>query len=92
VLVFAVALVEALGLGEAAALLAATARAIPGRPASTPRVRKAPASTLSTTTRTCTRRIKSPCLRYSSALLSALCGFGGDEVTDGYDYSYPVLG
>ncbi len=98
--VFALPLAELPGLAEAEATAAAataepfagTARAIPGQPASTPRVRKPPASTLSTTTRTCTRRIKLPCLPSSSGLLSALCGFGGNEVTDGYEYSYPVLG
>ena len=82
--VFALPLAELPGLAEATAAAAAaepfagTAPAVPGQPASTPRVRKPPASTLSTTTRTCTRRIKLPCLPSSSGLLSALCGFGGN--------------
>jgi len=51
------ALVEVPRLGEAAGL-SPLARAVPGSPASTPRVRKLPASTLSTATRTCASRMK----------------------------------
>ena len=56
--VFALALVEVPGLGEAAVSLSAPAWAVPGRPASTPRVRKPPPSTLSAVTRTCARRMR----------------------------------
>jgi hypothetical protein len=52
------ALADALGLGEAAASCIVVASAVPGPPASTPRVRKPPASTLSTAARTCARRMK----------------------------------
>jgi len=61
--------------------LAEPACAVPGRPASRPMVSKPPLSTLSAVTRTCVRRARialSPLLIYSSGLLSALCGFGGD--------------
>ncbi len=75
---FAFALVEVPGLAVAEARLSPTARAEPGRPASTPRAMNPPASTLSAVTRTCSERIKSPCLRCLSGLLSALRGFGGD--------------
>ena len=56
--VFALALVEVLELGEAAVGLSAPACAVPGRLASTPRVRKLPPSTLSAVTRTCARRMR----------------------------------
>ena len=56
--VFALALVEVPGLGEAAVSLSVSACAVPGRPASTPRVRKPPPSTLSAVTRTCARRMR----------------------------------
>jgi hypothetical protein len=56
--VFALALVEVPGLGEAAVSLSVPAWAVPGRPASTPRVRKPPPSTLSAVTRTCARRMR----------------------------------
>ena len=61
--------------------LAEPACAVPGRPASRPMVSKPPLSTLSAVTRTCARRARialSPLLIYSSGLLSALYGFGGD--------------
>ena len=61
--------------------LAEPACAVPGRPASRPTVSKPPLSTLSAVTRTCARRARialSPLLIYSSGLLSALYGFGGD--------------
>jgi hypothetical protein len=63
-----------LALNEAALASTVPARAAPGQPASTPRVRNPPASRLSTAARTCARRIISPCLRCSSRLLCALCG------------------
>lgn len=78
VVVFALALVDVPGLGVAEARLSPTARAEPGMPTSKPRARRPPASTLSAITRTCAKLIKSPCLRCSSGLLSALRGFGGD--------------
>jgi hypothetical protein len=63
-----------LALNEPALASTVPARAAPGQPASTPRVRNPPASRLSTAARTCARRIISPCLRCSSRLLCALCG------------------
>lgn len=56
--VLAPALVEVPGLAEAAPSFIVPARATPGQPASTPRVRKTPVSRLSTIARTCARRIK----------------------------------
>jgi pyruvate/2-oxoglutarate dehydrogenase complex dihydrolipoamide acyltransferase (E2) component len=58
-LVLAVVLVRAmvLALGEAALAFTVPARAAPGQPASTPRVRNPPASRLSTAARTCARRM-----------------------------------
>jgi hypothetical protein len=50
-------LAEALVLGEAAAALTVPARAAPGQPATTPRVRNPPASKLSTAARTYARRM-----------------------------------
>jgi hypothetical protein len=49
---------EVPGLGEAVMSRSAPARATPGRPTSTPRVRNPPASTLSITARTCASRMK----------------------------------
>lgn len=48
---------DVLALGEAALAFTVPARAAPGQPASTPRVRKPPASRLSTAARTCARRM-----------------------------------
>jgi hypothetical protein len=79
--VFAPALVEVPGLGEAAPSLTVPARATPGQPASTPRVRKTPASTLRTAARTYARRMKIALLIGITLLF---VGFGGDWVTDGY--------
>ena len=56
--VLAPALVEVPGLAEAAPSFIVPARATPGQPASTPRIRKTPVSRLSTIARTCARRIK----------------------------------
>jgi hypothetical protein len=90
------ALVEVRGLGEAAASLDALACAVPGRPASTPRVSKPPLSTLSAVTRTCTRtcarRMRIALSPLLIRLLSAHGVFGGVQVTDGSKYSYPVYG
>jgi hypothetical protein len=63
-----------LGLGEAALSLAPLARAVPGNPARTPTVRELPASTLSTATRSCARRMKKTAL--SSLLVEVLCALG----------------
>ena len=73
--VFALALVEVPGLKAAAPGLSTPACAVP---ASAPRVRKHPPTTLSAVTRTCARRMRIACLRCSSGLMSALRGFGGD--------------
>jgi hypothetical protein len=51
------AVAAVLALGEAALALTVPARAAPGQPASTPRVRSPPASRLSTAARTCARRM-----------------------------------
>jgi hypothetical protein len=85
VLAVVLALAEVLALGEAALALTVPARAAPGQPASTPRVRNPPASRLSTAARTCARRMNIALSTLSSRLLCALCGFGGDWVTDGYE-------
>jgi hypothetical protein len=55
---FAPALVEVLGLAEAAAAVIVPARAAPGQPASTPRVSDPPATRPSPAARTCARRMK----------------------------------
>ena len=85
-LVSVFALAEVLALGEAALAFTVPARAAPGQPASTPRVRKPPASRLSTAARTCARRMN---IALSTLLIEVYCvlfvGFGGDWVTDGYD-------
>jgi hypothetical protein len=52
------ALVEVLGLAETASAFIVPARAAPGQPASTPKVRDAPATMLSTAARACARRMK----------------------------------
>ena len=52
------ALVEVLVLAEAASAFIVPARAAPGQPASTPKVRDAPATMLSTAARACVRRMK----------------------------------
>jgi hypothetical protein len=75
----ALALAEVPGLGEAAASRSALARAVPGRPASTPRARNPQASTLSIAARTCASRMKNALVSAThSGLLSARRGFGGD--------------
>jgi hypothetical protein len=74
--VFAPALLEVPGLGEAAPGLSVPARAAPGQAASTPRVRRTPVSRLRTAARTCTRRIKDRPTRRGYCVLYV--GFGGD--------------
>jgi hypothetical protein len=56
--VFASALAEVPGLGEAAPGFMVPARAAPGQPASMPRVRETPVSRLRTAARTYARRMK----------------------------------
>jgi pyruvate/2-oxoglutarate dehydrogenase complex dihydrolipoamide acyltransferase (E2) component len=80
-LVLAVVLVlaEVLALGEAALALTVPARAAPGQPASTPRVRNPPASRLSTAARTCARRMN---IALSTLLIEAtVCSLWGSEAT-----------
>jgi hypothetical protein len=57
VLAAVLARTDVLVLGEAALAFTVPARAAPGQPASTPRVRNPPASRLSTAARTCARRM-----------------------------------
>ncbi len=75
--VLALALVEVLGLGETAVSLSVLACAVPGRPASTPRVRKPPPTTLSAARRNA-RRMRIALSPLLIRLLSAPYGFGGD--------------
>jgi len=75
--VFALALVEVPRFDAAAASLSVPACAVPGRPASTPRVRKPPPTTLSAA-RTYARRMRIALSPLLIRLLSALYGFGGD--------------
>ena len=73
------ALAAVLALGEAAVALTVPARAAPGQPASTPRVRNPPASRLSTAARTCARRIN---IALSTLLIEAtVCFLWGSEAT-----------
>jgi hypothetical protein len=73
------ALAEVLALGEAALALTVPARATPGQPASTPRVRNPPASRLSTAARTCARRMN---IALSTLLIEAtVCSLWGSEAT-----------
>jgi hypothetical protein len=79
VLAVVLALAEVLVLGEAALALTVPARAAPGQPASTPRVRNPPASRLSTAARTCARRIN---IALSTLLIEAtVCSLWGSEAT-----------
>jgi pyruvate/2-oxoglutarate dehydrogenase complex dihydrolipoamide acyltransferase (E2) component len=74
VLAVVLALAEVLALGEAAPALTVPARAAPGQPASTPRVRNPPASRLSTAARTCARRMN---IALSTLLIEAtVCSCG----------------
>jgi hypothetical protein len=73
------ALADVLALCEAALALTVPARAAPGQPASTPRVRNPPASRLSTAARTCARRIN---IALSTLLIEAtVCSLWGSEAT-----------
>jgi pyruvate/2-oxoglutarate dehydrogenase complex dihydrolipoamide acyltransferase (E2) component len=73
------ALADVLALGEAALALTVPARAAPGQPASTPRVRNPPASRLSTAARTCARRMN---IALSTLLIEAtVCSSWGSEAT-----------
>ena len=73
------ALADVLALGEAAPAFTVPARAAPGQPASTPRVRNPPASRLSTAARTCARRIN---IALSTLLIEAtVCSLWGSEAT-----------
>ena len=73
------ALAEVLALGEAALAFTVPARAAPGQPASTPRVRNPPASRLSTAARTCARRMN---IALSTLLIEAtVCSLWGSEAT-----------
>jgi hypothetical protein len=73
------ALAAVLALGEAAVALTVPARAAPGQPASTPRVRNPPASRLSTAARTCARRMN---IALSTLLIEAtVCSLWGSEAT-----------
>jgi len=79
--VLAVVLVRAdvLALGEAALAFTVPARAAPGQPASTPRVRNPPASRLSTAARTCARRMN---IALSTLLFEAtVCSWWDSEAT-----------
>jgi pyruvate/2-oxoglutarate dehydrogenase complex dihydrolipoamide acyltransferase (E2) component len=79
VLAVVLALADVLVLGEAALALTVPARAAPGQPASTPRVRNPPASRLSTAARTCARRMN---IALSTLLIEAtVCSLWGSEAT-----------
>jgi hypothetical protein len=80
VLALAVVLVAlVLVLGEAALAFTVPARAAPGQPASTPRVRNPPASRLSTAARTCARRMN---IALSTLLIEvAVCSSWDPEAT-----------
>jgi hypothetical protein len=79
VLAVVLALAEVLALGEAALALTVLARAAPGQPASTPRVRNPPASRLSTAARTCARRMN---IALSTLLIEAtVCSLWDSEAT-----------
>ena len=72
-------LADVLALGEAALAFTVPARAAPGQPASTPRVRNPPASRLSTAARTCARRMN---IALSTLLIEAtVCSLWGSEAT-----------
>jgi len=79
VLAVVLALADVLAPAEAALALTVPARAAPGQPASTPRVRNPPASRLSTTARTCARRMN---IALSTLLIEAtVCSLWGSEAT-----------
>jgi pyruvate/2-oxoglutarate dehydrogenase complex dihydrolipoamide acyltransferase (E2) component len=73
------ALAAVLALDEAVVALTVPARAAPGQPASTPRVRNPPASRLSTAARTCARRMN---IALSTLLIEAtVCSLWDSEAT-----------
>jgi len=77
--VLGLALAEVLGLGEAARAFTVPARATPGQPASTPRVREPPASRLRTAARTCARRMN---IALSTLLIGVtVCSLRDSEAT-----------
>jgi hypothetical protein len=79
VAVAALALVEVLGLGEAAPAFTVPARAAPGQPASTPRVSIPPAIRLSTAVRTYARRMN---IALSTLLIEVtVCSLWDSEAT-----------
>jgi hypothetical protein len=78
--VFALALVEVPALGVTAASPSAPARAVPGTLASTPRIRKPPATELSAATRTCARRMR---IALSTLLIRLCVLFMSSEETRG---------
>jgi pyruvate/2-oxoglutarate dehydrogenase complex dihydrolipoamide acyltransferase (E2) component len=79
VAVAALALVEVLGLVEAAPAFTVSARAAPGQPASTPRVSDPPAIRLSTAARTYARRMN---IALSTLLIEVtVCSLWGSEAT-----------
>jgi hypothetical protein len=69
----------------AAAARTASAWAVPGRAVSPTKSTKLPASKLAAPVRTCLKRMLIAC----SGWLATRCGFGGDLVVDGHEYSYP---
>jgi hypothetical protein len=72
-------LAAVLALGEAALAFTVPARAAPGQPASTPRVRNPPASRLSTAARTCARRMN---IALSTLLIEVtVCSWWDSEAT-----------
>ena len=79
VLAVVLALADVLAVGEATLALTVPARAAPGQPASTLRVRNPPASRLSTAARTCARRMN---IALSTLLIEAtVCSLWGSEAT-----------
>ena len=79
VLAVVLALADVLALDEAALALTVPARAAPGQPASTPRVRNPPASKLSTAARTYARRMN---IALSTLLIEVtVCSLWDSEAT-----------
>ncbi len=77
--VLALTLAEVLALGETASAFTVPARAAPGQPASTPRVRNPPASRLSTAARTYARRMN---IALSTLLIEVtVCSLWDSEAT-----------
>jgi pyruvate/2-oxoglutarate dehydrogenase complex dihydrolipoamide acyltransferase (E2) component len=79
VLAVVLLLADVLALDEAAPAFTVPARAAPGQPASTPRVRNPPASRLSTAARTCARRMN---IALSTLLIEVtVCSWWDSEAT-----------